>query len=170
MKKVKLEEMKSILGRPFRNVVRDDEGNAIMDIRKDAEGKPIKQVPRDAQGNAVPGAMPELVYQARTEVMGDNALLELLKTLFLNMETGGYKMTRQDIIYGTRMFQNIAASKDGILEMDEDIHDWVKKKLQDDSVGIKVFGVNLAIIEDAVDNFERLHEPKPPKEKIAKGV
>lgn len=160
MKKIKLEEMSTILGRPFRNAVRDNDGNAIMDIRRDSEGNPVKQIPRDSKGEAIYGTMPEIVYQTRTEPMGKEALLELLKSLFLNMEAGGYKMTRQDIIYGTRMFQNITASKNGILEMDEDIHDWLKKKLQDDNIGVKIFGVNLAIIEDAVNNFEKLHEPK----------
>lgn len=160
MKRIKLEKMNTIMGRPFRNAVRDDDGNAIMDIRRDSEKNPIKQVPRDSKGEAISGAIPEIVYQARTEAMGKEALLELLKSLYLNLEAGGYKMTRLDTISGLKMFQNIWASKDGFLELDEDVHDWISKKLQDENIGVKIFGVNLAIIEDAVNNFERLHEPK----------
>lgn len=161
-KRIRLEEMKTLMGNSFREAERDEVGNAILEPRKDAEGKPIMQVPRDTKtGNAIPNAMPELVYQARTTVV-KKPLPMLLKRLYLQIPRD--RLTRQDTIYGTRMFQNITDSQDGYIELDDDIHDWVKEKLKDEKVGLEIFGTELNVIEKAVDNFERLHEPQAKKE------
>jgi len=157
-KRIRLEEMKTLMDLTFREAVRDETGNAIMEPRKDSEGKTIMQVPRDAKtGNAIPNAMPEPVYQARTIAI-KKPLPMLLKRLYLQIPRE--KLTRQDTIYGARLFGNIADSAEGFIELDEDIHDWVKEKLKDEDVGLEVFGTELSIIEQAVDNFERLHEKK----------
>ena len=156
MKRIKLEEMKTVLGKTFLKAVRDDDGNPIMEVRRDAEGKPLTEVVRDKEGNAV-GI--QTAYRARTEPM-DKALCELLKMFFLSIPAD--KFTRQDAIFGTKLVGNIDKSLQNghnVLEIDEDVHDWIKRKLMDDKIGVPIFGVNLHIIEQALDNFERLHEP-----------
>lgn len=160
-KRFKLKEIKDVQGRPFRVPIRDDEGNPIMELRKDSEGNKLMQIPRDAKGMPVPNCQPEPVYRVKTRVLEKDALPELLKGIYLTLPAD--KLTRQDTITGTRMFSNIAEIKDGILELDADVHKWVREKLQDEAIGLKTFGVDLAIVEDAVDDFERLHEPKGEK-------
>lgn len=157
-KRFKLKEIKDVQGRPFRIPIKDDEGNPILEPRKDSEGNKIMQIPRDANGQPVPNCQSEPVYRVKTRTLDKDALPELLKGLYLTMP--GDKLTRQDTITGTRMFANIADSKDGYLELDSDVHKWVREKLQDEAIGLKTFGLDLTVVEDAVDDFERLHEPK----------
>jgi hypothetical protein len=130
---------------------------------KDSEGNAVMQVPRNNKGEAIPNCHPEPVYKLRTKPLGKNALPELLKALYLNHPQD--KMTRQDTIYGTRMFQSIAAATDGQLTLDDDVHDWIKKKLQDEAIGLKVFGIDLWCVEQAVDGFERPHVVKEAETK-----
>jgi hypothetical protein len=157
----KLETILDVQGRNFTGPERDKEGKVVREIARDAEGKPVMQVPRDQKGNPIPGVEPEPVYQIKTKKLEKDSFPELLKGLYLNIP--GDLLTRQDTIYGTRMFQNIAAMKDGVLELDDDIHDWIKEKLKDDKIGIKIFGVDLYVVENAVDNFLRPHEPQSKK-------
>lgn len=157
----KLETILDVQGRPFTGPERDKDGKIVREITRDAEGKPVMQIPRDANKNPIPNVQPEPVYQIKTKNLGKDSFPELLKGLYLNIP--GDLLTRQDTIYGTRMFQNIAGMKDGILELDDDIHDWIKEKLKDEKIGIKIFGVDLYIVENAVDNFQRPHEPQGKK-------
>ena len=158
-KRIKLEEMKTLMGLPFREAERDETGNAIMEPRKDSEGKTIMQVPRDAKtGNAIPNAIPEPVYQARTFVV-KKPLPMLLKRLYLGIPRE--KLTRQHTIDGARLFQNLADSEDGFVVLDEDIHDKVKEWLRDEDIGLEVFGTELNVVERAMDNlYDREGEPK----------
>jgi len=158
-KRIKLEEMKTLMDLTFREAVRDETGNAIMEPRKDSEGKTIMQVPRDAKtGNAIPNAMPEPVYQART-IPIKRPLPMLLKRLYLQIPRE--KLTRQYTIDGTRLFQNIADSEDGFLVLDEDVYDTVKEWMKNEDIGLEVFGTELHLIEQAMDNlYNREGEPK----------
>lgn len=158
-----LKELKDVQGRPFRAAERDAEGNVIRESVRDADGNPVMQVPRDRKGDAIPNCHPEAVYKLRTKVLGKDALPELLKAFYLSIPPD--KLTRQDTIYGTRMFQRITAVSDGVLTIDDDIHDWLKKKLQDEAVGLKIFGLDLWCVEQAVDDFERPHVGKDAESK-----
>lgn len=167
-KRIKLEEMKTLLGVHFREAERDDTGNTILETRKDAEGKVITQIPRDAKtGNAIPNAMPEPVYVARTHAV-KQPLPMLLKRLYLNIPRD--KLTRQDTIYGTRLFQEVEDSEDGFVVIGEDTYDWVKEKLKDEDIGLEIFGTDLHVVEQALENlYNREGEPKAkPKEKVEK--
>lgn len=169
MKRFKLEPLKQLNGMPFRKAVENEDGTPVLELRKDADGKPLMQMPRDAKGEPIPGTTPEPVYQIKTEPMGKETLGEVLKSFYLRMR--GDEVTRQDNIFATTMFQNIAASKDGYLELDDNAHKWIREKLQakdiEDKdgkvvpgVGLRLLGINLTTIENALDNFEKLHVPK----------
>ena len=179
MKRIKLEVMKTVMGRPFRNVARGSDGNPIVEYRLDEQGNKLMAVPRDEKGNPVAGAQPEPVYQNKTIEMGLESLPELLKTLYLNLEVvdrrpeaDDYHMTRLDTQFGTKLFRDIDrildykdgryTVKKGVthLELAEDVHDKVIEWLKNEKIGLRVFRLNLAIIEEALDNFERLHEKK----------
>lgn len=151
----KLKEMRDVQGREFRGPERDAEGNPVREMVKDADGKPLLQVPRDARGLPVPDAQPEPVYRIKTRVLGKDSLPEILKGLFLNIPSD--RLTRQDTIYGTRLFQSLGACNNGTLEIEDDVHDWIKEKLKDENVGLKIFGVDLYVVEQALDDYERLH-------------
>ncbi len=158
-----LVELKDVQGRPFRAAEKDSDGNVIRDPVKDAEGNPITQIPRDKKGDAIPNCHPEPVYKLRTKALGKDALPELLKAFYLNIPPD--KLTRQDTIYGTRMFQSIAAATDGVLTLDDDVHDWIKKKLQtgekaEENIGLRIFGIDLWCVEQALETFERPHTGK----------
>lgn len=158
-KKIVLRDMLDVRGRPFKKVAVNANGEPKTKVRNDMNGKAIMQVPRNEHGEPVAGCMPEPVYDLETEALTKaKALPELLKLLYLTIPVA--KLTRQDTIYGARMFQNINDIKNGTLELDDDIHKWVREKLQDEEIGLKIFGVDLYIIEQAVDDFERLHEKK----------
>ena len=165
-KRIKLEELRTIGGFPFRDAELDATGNIIREVVKDADGNPVKQIPRNDRGEPFSNVEPELLYQPKTKVLKLDALPSLLKRLYLNIPPN--RCTRQDTIYGTRLFQNIAQSKDGYLELDDDVHKWVMKQLTDegpdgkgiDGVGLGIFGKNLQVVEQAVDNFERPHKSK----------
>ena len=159
----KLKEFKDVQGRAFRSPDHDAEGNVIREPVKDSEGKSVMQVPRNAKGEPVANVQAEPVYKLKTKELGKDALPEILKGLYLNIPPD--KLTRQDTIYGTRLFQAIAASKNGMLEIPDDVHTWIKEKLKDENVGIKVFGIDLYVVEQAVDDFERLHEKGKEGEK-----
>ena len=152
----KLQEIKDVQGREFKQPELDPNGNPIREPAKDSEGKPIMQVPRNAKGEATPNCLPEPVYRVKTKSLGKDSFPEILKGLYLNIPMD--KLTRQDTIYGTRLFQSIAEIKNGTLEIPDDVHDWIKDKLKDENIGIKVFGVDLYVVEQAVDNFDRLHK------------
>ncbi len=161
-----LKPLKNILGYSFRGVIRDEIGNAVMEILKDVEGNAIKQTPRGKNGEPLPGASPEIVYRAKTRELKEDALPDLLKSFYLNIPPD--KFTRLDSIMGVKLFDSINKIKDNILELPEDVHDWIKKKLQleiskDEVIGTRIFGIDLAIIENALDDFEKPHEPQEKK-------
>ena len=163
-----LKPMLDVRGRPFRIAETDDIGNPLLETRKDSDGKPIMQVPRNEHGEPVANAQPETVHVVKTRVLEKDALPELLKAVYLRIP--GDKLTRQDTIYGTRLFQNINDAKDGVLELDDDVHDWIKKVLAREitadrgsekrELGLLIYGIDLYVIEQALEGFERLHEPK----------
>lgn len=149
-------DMKDVTGREFRTPERDGEGNTIREPVLDSAGKQIMQIPRNAKGEAIPNCQPEPVYRLRTKALGKDTFPEILKGLYLNIPPD--KLTRQDTIYGTRLFQAIAASKNGVLTIPDDVHGWIGEKLKDENIGLKIFGVDLYVVEQAADDFDRLHE------------
>lgn len=165
MKRIKLEELKDIMGRPMRTVVRDDEGNAIREPVLDTRGEQVVDVIRDKDGNNI-GL--QSAFRLKTKVMSkQEALPEMLMNFYMGIPADHF--TRRDALFGNKLAKNIDVckrSKNGYLELDEDVHDWLKEKMKDEKVGVRVLGTNLAIIEEALDDFERLHEPA---EKLTKG-
>ncbi len=173
-KRIILADLKDITGKAFRDTVLNDAGNIVMEQRFDSQGKAIMAVPRNGDGVAIPGVAPEPVYVPETTPMGKGTLGNLLKVLYLRKP----QLTRQDTINGTTLFQNLAASEgNDILELEESVYKWVKELLSnvhmekvkgDDGlitevehgVGLDLFGTNLGVIEDALDNVEKLHQPK----------
>lgn len=166
-RRFKLEKLNTITGNPFREVEMDEDGNPILDLRLDSKGDPVMQVPRDNSGNPVPNAQPENVYNVRSKAV-EKALPLLLKRLYLELPI--QKTTRQDTIYGTRLFAEIEASPEGELVLSEDIHKWLQGKLQDEGkgegkdyvpgIGLGIFGKSLQIVENALDSYERTAESK----------
>jgi len=166
VKVFKLKEILDVQGRGFKAPELDKEGIPIREPAKDSEGKQIMQVPRNAKGEATPNCQPEPMYRIKMKTLGKDSFPEILKGLYLNIPPD--KLTRQDTIYGTRLFQAIAAIKNGTLEIPEDVHGWIGEKLKDENIGLKVFGVDLYVVEQAVDNFDRLHEKAGGKHGVAK--
>lgn len=160
-KMIKLEEIKTLTGNYFREVETNDDGSPILDLRKDSEGNPVMQIPRDPEtGAPVPSTQPEQVYMPRSKEVKE-ALPLLLKRLYLEMPL--QKTTRQDTINGTLMFDQIAASPEGYLELSDEIYKWINTKLQDEGagkddkdkgIGLAIFGKNLQVVERALDNTE----------------
>lgn len=173
MKRIKLMEIKAVDGTPFKDQVLGEDSLPVMDIRKDSNGNTILAVPRDSRGEPYKGVEPEPVYAPRTKPFeAKECLPMLLKRFFFNIPNA--KLTRQDSIYGQKMFGNIDAIKDGFIEIDDDVHKWIRDKLQmtmknadgdEQELGILIFGVNLAVVETALDQFERPHEGAEKKNK-----
>lgn len=153
-RKIKLTELRTLDGKLFKVGVEDENGLPVLTERKDKEGKII-------MNNREPVYIPET-----RELKGDECLPELLKIMFKRIE----HPTKQDIIYGTRMYDNIAKSPNGYLVLDDDVHKWIvttcnktyKVKSRDEEVaqefGATVWGINYIIIENVLDSFERPHE------------
>ncbi len=124
MKRVKLETITTIEGKPFRIPETDSDGQAILENDK----------PK----------------------MKEASLVDLLRLFIFNLPPA--QLTMQDSIEAHRLFDQIKKATDGFLPIEEAEHDWLKKKLED--VGPKIFGISACMIKNALDNFERLHEPK----------
>lgn len=177
VKRIKLQEITAVDGSKFKDTVLDKEGVPVMVLRKDSNGTTVMQVPRDGSGAPYRDVSPEPVYVAETkDFKAEECLPMLLKRFFFNIPRE--KLTRQDTIYGHKMFQNIDSIKDGHIELDDDVHKWIRDKLQEKSkntdggeqeLGVLIFSFNLAVVEEALDQFERAKEPKD-KDQTKEGV
>jgi hypothetical protein len=139
LKTIKLEKLLTVIGKPFRKIVTDAAENPIFEEVLSAQGKPI------TGNDGVP------VTRPKTEVMGNDALLFQLERLYLNMPAD--KMTRLDTFKGTELMRQIRKAREansGTMELSEEVYAWVQAKLADEAIGVKVFGANLTVIEEAV--------------------
>ena len=132
MKKITITKVKRITGQPYLLVKRDTSGRVIF--RKDR---------------------PE---EAETTETTD--LLEILEQFILynvpNIARDKY--TRLDGMRVGNIYNSIKAVKNGVLELDEPEHDWLKEKLGSDDIGAKIYLHDLRPLEEAIDNFERKHQ------------
>lgn len=88
-------------------------------------------------------------------------LRKLLQLLIFNLPR--QSMTMEDSIRGSNLVRQMDGCKGNTLEIEEAEHDWIKKKVTE--VAPMVFGINAVVVRDALDNFERLHEPKEKEPK-----
>ena len=114
------------------------------------ERKPLTIPVFDGEGN------PSL--ENNKPKMRDFTLIDVSNILIRNLPRE--RMTMENITHGTRLRSQILDAKNSTLIIEEAEHDWVVKMLKDDTVGAKIFGMDLLGIIDALDKFERLHEPQ----------
>lgn len=139
MKRVRLQEVRTLTGKPFNLLKVDDKGNL-----ETKEGNPNEY-----------------------ETFESTSLLEVLEQFVLRNIPGVArdKYTHLDALRAGNIYRSLKAATNGMLELDEPEHDWLKAKLKDDAVGVRVFFHNVLPLEDALDNFERKHEAKDAKSK-----
>ena len=134
MKRIKLSEITRLTGKPFKLPEFDEDESLVLDE------------------NSIPKTYPT------------NSLLEVLEYFVLRGQPRD-KYTKLDALRTGNIYRSLKAAKGkDILELDEPEHDWLKAKLGDDNVGVKMFTHDVQIILDAVDNFVKLHEPKAKEE------
>ena len=138
MKQISITKVTRITGQPYLLAKRDSSG--IVIFRKDRPGEP--------------------------ETKESTDLLEILEHFILyNFPSiARDKYTRLDGIRVGNIYRSIKSVKNGILELDEPEHDWLKEKIGSDDIGAKVYLHDLTPLEDALDNFERKHQSKEEKE------
>jgi len=136
-KKIKLtEKPQNIFGRPF----------TVVDFRQtDGVGTSYKCQQCGFEG---------MTQQVR--VIENANLVDLLQMLIVSLPR--QKLTEQDSINAYDFFDCCRKADNEQLEVPEGMHDWLKKIAKED--GTAIFGVNAVAITRALDNFERLHEPK----------
>lgn len=134
MKRVKLVEVTRLTGKPFKLPKFDDEENLILDD----------------------GGVPE-TYTTKS-------LIDILEYFVLRGQPRG-KYTKLDALRTGNIYRSLQAARGkDILELDEPEHDWLKSKLGDDAIGVRMFTHDVQIILDAVDNFVKAHEASMLKE------
>ena len=138
MKKISITKVKRITDQPYIIVKRDNLGRALFKNNN----------PNDP------------------ETKETTDLLEILEHFILyNIPSMARdKYTRLDGIRVSNIYKSIKSVKNGILELDEPEHNWLKEKIGSDDIGAKVFLHDLTPLEDALDNFERKHQPKGKEE------
>lgn len=138
MKRIRLEEVKTLKGRPYNLFQLDSKGNLV---RK-------KENPDEL------------------ETFESTNLLEILEQFVLRNVPGVSrdKYTHLDALRAANIYKSLKAAQDGLLELDEAEHDWLKAKLRDDAIGVRVFFHDVLPLEEALDNFERLHEKGKSKD------
>lgn len=165
MKRIRLTELKQVTGKPFLEAELDKDGNSIIDPVLDSKGN---QVLDNQTGKPM--------QRVRTRaIKGEEALKVMLERFFLNIPAEYF--TRNDVVQGTMMMRSIQEVKDGVLILDEGVHDWLRDRFKSEckaeipglpqgekppmtTIGLRVLGANLKVIEDALDNFERAVEAK----------
>lgn len=71
-------------------------------------------------------------------------------------------MTNQDSIHGTRLYNQIHMAPDGVLSIEDAEWDWVLKKLEDDKVGPRIFGMNTHAIAKQMRDLGHGNTAKTP--------
>jgi hypothetical protein len=112
-------------------------------------GKPFRIVDFDA--NPKPDEEQKFIEEA--------SAVELLTLMVYGIPRD--KLTMKDSIEAGRFMEQLRASVDGMLILEEAEHDWIKKMV--DTFGTSVYGVNASVLADILDSFERLHEKKEEK-------
>ena len=93
--------------------------------------------------------------------MKDARLSELLRLLVFNLPL--QQLTMKDSIEAQRLFEQMSKSTDGHFSIEDAEHKWIKGKVED--IGPQILGVSAVMVQEALDSFERLHEPKEKKVK-----
>ena len=145
MKRIKLEEITGLTGVPFIIPMFDETDKPITKMVPvfDTDGKVVRQ-------------------SEEYDVLMTKNLLDILAHFILRgIPAKSY--TKKDAIHVGNIYRSIAeARKDTteVLELGEDDHDWLKNKLNDEAIGVKMFMRNIPIVLDAVDNIIKPHQPK----------
>lgn len=93
-------------------------------------------------------------------------LVELLELLVFNLPRA--KLTMKDSIEAGRIYQQFQEGREnGILKLEDEEHKWMREKVNE--FGPLMYGINAAILYEALDHFERKHEPKDKKTEDSKG-
>lgn len=92
-------------------------------------------------------------------------LVELLELLVFNLPRA--KLTMKDSIEAGRVYQQFQETREnGILKLEDEGHRWMREKVNE--FGPLMYGINAAILYEALDHFERKHEPKDKATKDSK--
>lgn len=131
-KKIKLEPLRTILGKPFK----------ITDV----DSLPVEE-----------GKEPKRIDNAN--ILQVVKLLILGIPPAMKTDTGNIQMiTMQDSINAIDFFDQAKGASDGVLVVTEGIYDWVKKKIE--IYAPSQFGVNAKVIKDAWENLEKSEKNK----------
>ena len=95
---------------------------------------------------------PIQVFDEDSKQPRDGNLIDLLK-LFIRAFPRD-RMTMDNVTHGSRLMNQLMAVNDELV-IEEAEHDWVKKLLNEDNIGPKIFGFNLVNVLEALDQFER---------------
>ncbi len=112
------------------------------------EGKQLQMPDMDEMGKPV--------IQEDGPKMKDANLKDLLRLLIFTMPAD--KITMEDSIHAHRFFNQVSAATNGTLPIEDAEHDWIKKKVAE--YGPRIFGINAVMVQEALDDFDRLHDPK----------
>ena len=84
--------------------------------------------------------------------------LTLKQVLWLILNNASLQ-TQNDAIQGMRLAQALDTSKDGVIEMEEGVHDWLKPVAE--KVTPQLFRVNGNLVYKHIcEGFEKLEQPK----------
>ena len=134
MKRIKLSEIARLTGKAFKLPKFDEDESLVLDE------------------NSIPKTYPT------------TSLLEVLEYFVLRGQPRD-KYTKLDALRTGNIYRSLKAAKGkDILELDEEEHKWLKAKLSDDSVGVRMFTHDVGTILDALDDFARKHEPTAKEE------
>ena len=128
----------------------------------DPEGNKLVIPDRDIRGNLKfrGVACPACSRPTEVELVDTDSLLDLLTELVLyRIPIDQY--TRKDSHNASEVLTQIHKCRHNsspTLDLSDEIHKWLRTLLDDDKIGARTFRHNLPIIEEALDNFERLHE------------
>ena len=123
------------------------------------EGKPLKTPVLDEDGRAIEDSKGRAKLKEATLADVGHELLRYFPKEALSME---------NITHGVRFKNQLMACKDGTLILEDAEYKWFDKMLKDETIGVRIYGFNLLAIQDAVDDFERLHQPKAKNVKKGK--
>jgi len=137
-KRIRIKQINNLDELPLRVPEFDAEGQLILEEKEDNSGNTVK-VPKTHPADTI----------------------DILDVLIRNFPRE--RLTLENITHATRLKSQLIESRksgNGILTLEEAEHDWVKKMLRDEAVGVQIFGLNLMKVIEAVEDFERPHEPK----------
>lgn len=114
------------------------------------EGFPLKVPERDSEGTSIKQA--DGTFQ-----MKQGKLDEVVRLFVFNIPHD--KLTMEDSIRAHDLMTQMSSATDGLLPVEDAEHKWLRTKLEE--LGPKTWlGVDSFMVKEALDDFERLHEPK----------